>query len=193
MPDIFSGGGFSFAQLMALVQAGIIARLGGDQLAANGKTGQIISWPGQFDQIIVVGGVPNYAGADAISFRFGTVPGGPVDSGANYWWRSIFCAAGGAALTDNPNASATLVQMGEKTAQARVFQMHVFNWNGRNKIMKAMAQIGSAAAATVPDSCVAISGQWFNTAPIQCIQMLTLTNNMGAGAQYSVFGLNSNF
>jgi hypothetical protein len=195
--DNFSNGGFGYAEIIRLVTSGICARLGATTLSAAAKASDILSWQAAFDNIFVLGGIPNYQGADAASFRFGITPGEPgvVDSAANYWWRSIFCPAGGATLTDNPNASATLIQLGEKTTKERVFAFHLFNLAGRNKPLKAWNAIGTASAATVGDAMVSLEGQYFNPdagkLPIQCMQMVTLTNNMGLGSQFSVWGLNS--
>lgn len=195
--DFFSSGGFGYAQLVALITGGACANLGATTMPAAGKASDILSWQGAFDNLFVLGSIPNYQGADAASFRFGITPGEPgvVDSGPNYWWRSIFCPAGGALLTDNPNASATLIQLGEKTTKERVFAFHLENLAGRNKLLKAWNAIGTANAATVGDAMVSLEGQYFNPdaakLPIQCMQMVTLTNNMGASSQFSVWGLNS--
>lgn len=198
MADILSSGGFGWSQVLALLATNSVARLGATQLAVAGLSSQVVSWQGSYDNIFVIGGIPNYQGSDAASFRFGITPGEPgiIDSGANYWWRSVFCPAAGAVLTDNPNPSATLIQLGEKTNNSRVFAFHLFNFAGFNKVMKAWNAIGSASAATVSDAMVSLEGQYFNPdaakAPIQCMQMVTLSKNMGAGSQFSVWGINSN-
>lgn len=163
-------------------------------MGSAGLASDIVSWQGSWDNIFVLGAIPNYQGADAASFRFGLVPGNPgvVDAGANYWWRSIFCAAGGAVLTDNANTNATLVQMGEKTAQARVFAFHMTNISNRNKVLKAWNAIGTTDQTAVADAMVSLEGMWANKlGPAQCMQMVTLSKNMGAGAQFSVWGINS--
>ncbi len=197
MSDIFSGGGFGWAQAMAMVIGGQAARLGATVMPAAAKNTDIISWGDAYDILVGFGGIAGYAGADAASVRVGITPGEPgvIDSGNNYWWRSLFVPTGGVVLTDNPAASTSLMQLGEKTAQDRIFSFVIWNFLGRNKLMMSSVVIGSANAATIPDMGVAVGGQYFNTdaakARIQCLQLVTLTNAMRAGSQFSLYGLNA--
>lgn len=193
MPDLFSAGGFSWAALQSAILNGAIARLGGDNMAAAGKSSAIVSWQGQWDNLFVIGGIPNYQGADAASFRFGNVGGGPVDAAANYWWRSLFVAAGSQLISENAGGAAdTLIQLGEKTARPRVFAFHITNFPVRDKVMKAWNAIGTNGVATVGAAMLSLEGQWSNQVDsIHCMQMVTQVNNMGAGSNFSVFGLNS--
>lgn len=196
MIDFFTGGGFGFAQVLAILQSGACARLGASTMAAAGKSSDIISWLGQWDNIFVLGGIPNYQGTDAASFRFGTTAGAPgtIDSGNNYWWRSLFVPAGSQTISENAGGAAdTLIQLGEKTAQGRVFAFHLINFPTKNKVLKAWNAIGTSdAPATVGAAMLSLEGVYANkTGPIQCMQMVTLTANMGAGSNFSAWGLNS--
>lgn len=193
MGALFAGV-FGFTQLQALMNAGILARLGGTVMPNAALSSDVVSWEGQYDNIFGIGGIPNYQGSDAASLRFSNTPGSPaiVDSGANYWWRSLFVSAGSTLISENAAGSNdTLIQLGEKTNNARVFAFHIVNFPSKPKILKAWNAIGLPGTVK-GDAMISLEGQWNNTAgPIQAIQMVTLSKNMGAGSNFSVFGLNS--
>jgi hypothetical protein len=183
----------ALATILAMVSSGLAARLGATNMPAAALSSDVVSWVGQFDNIFVIGGIPNYQGSDAASVRFGLTQG-VVDSTNSYWWRSLFVPAGGQTISENPNGAAdTLIQLGEKTAQGRVFAFHVINFATKNKVLKAWNAIGTSdAPATKGDAMISLEGVWAKTSgSIQCMQLVTLTNKMGAGSQFSVWGLNS--
>lgn len=185
-------GVMGLGQLLALFNAGTVSRLGGTVMQNAGLASDVVSWIGQFDNIFVLGGIPNYQGADAASFRFGNNVG-VVDTGANYWWRSLFVPAGSQTISENAGgAAATLIQMGEATAQGRAFAFHMINFPTKNKTLKAWNAVGLANSSVVGAAMLSLEGGWSNVAgPVQCMQMITLSKNMGPGANFSVWGVNS--
>lgn len=186
---------FGIGQLIALLASGTCARLGGTKMANPGLSSDVVSWVNPYDNLFVIGGVPNYQGQDAASFRLGNTPGNPgiVDTLPNYWWRSLFIPAGQTLTSENPGGAAdTLIQLGEKTNKSRTFAFHITNFANQNKVLKAWNAIATPDSSAKGDAMISLEGQWTNIlGTIQCIQMVTLSKNMGAGAQFSVWGINS--
>lgn len=116
-----------------------------------------IVFPFPPDIIKLTGGPTGYAGTGVISIFFNQ------DQGANYWDRSLIAAAGGTALTDVPDANSNLIRLGNPTSKGRVFDVTIFNFISRNKVVMSNNQIGSGLAGTPAEMNAGAGGEWLNT------------------------------
>lgn len=115
-----------------------------------------VSFPFPPDIINLKGGITGYAGTDVISMFFNQ------DQGANYWDRSLTAAAGGTALTDTPTANSTLIRLGKPINKGRVFDVTIFNFLTRNKVVMINNQFGTGTPATVDEVSAGAAAEWIN-------------------------------
>jgi hypothetical protein len=172
--------------LQSLSSQGMV-RLNGTRMSTTDVASQVVSWTDNYEQLVLWVAVPFYAGADAVSLRFGNAIGS-VDSGTNYWSRWVTQDAGNVS-----NISQTLFQLGIATANGRSAWIHMLNFKDRRKVGAARVAIGSASAAAVPDVHLVVDGMWDNTTDfIHSVQLvLPGAGKLGAGSQVVVFGMNA--
>jgi hypothetical protein len=115
-----------------------------------------VTFPFPPDIIKLTGGPTGYAGVDVIGCFFNQ------DQGLNYWDRSLVSAAGGVVVADVPNANSGLIRFGNPTNKGRVFDITIFNFISRNKVMMVNNQIGSGLAGTPAEINGGAGGEWLN-------------------------------
>jgi hypothetical protein len=187
-------GGFTVSALGSTPQSLIApVRLGADRLAINDVQSQVISWNDPYEQLTIKVAIPNYAGADVGSLRFGN-GNGVVDIGANYRTSITDLAVGTVTpIVDDSVLSDTMFRLGLATAQGRVATIHISNFKTNRKVIKASVSIGSANVATNVPIHLSVEGLWSNvTDYIKSVQLvLPGAGKLGAGSQLIVYGENA--
>lgn len=112
------------------------------------------------------------------------------DSGANYWWRHMTAAAGGAVWANTQGVSASLIQLADATTQlGRTIEVDVINNAVKSKSCNIRTQTLTGAAGTA--GIVSLGGgEWVNTSvQITSVTMIDV-GAVGFSANIAIFGKN---
>lgn len=164
--------------------------LGGDSLETAAAVSAIVTVEAR-DLLFIYVGVVGFSTADIPALRFGTT-GGAVDSGANYYDRHFYSAAGAAAPNTNvQNPSTTMLRVAHVTGTRNVCaDLGVLNIAGASHPAFVAQSTATGAAATVQNADIAL-GEWFNTGQILSVQLISVAGqNMLAGSGFTVQGRN---
>ena len=131
------------------------------------------------DLILVNGFISRYLGADVVSLTFNG------DNAANYYDATLaLTAAGGALLTNTPDANSNKIRLGLPTTKGRSFQLVIGCALGTTRLVLTDNQIGSGDIANPPIITTGSVGEWNNTTdPVKFLDFITDTAHlMGAGS-----------